>query len=170
MIHSRLYGEWSGASAAGCPNFGRYDCNPSLSLRVPDAKGPKSTSIMARVRFLPPGDSNGDGKFSKWPSLNLAVYERSASDAQNLARREPLLTSNNGVYCNPPCGAHIPKEALAPGDYLIIPSSFNPGCEGRFMIDVYSDAPVSVTRNYQSSHSAATPPEAPSTKLKPVFL
>jgi len=49
--------------------------------------------------------------------------------------------ANSGIYCN--FREVTGRHKLAPGTYCIVPSTFDPGYEGDFVLRVYTEKPIS---------------------------
>jgi calpain-7 len=117
-FRSVISGTWdtSTGTGAGCANYGNYPANPRIALTIPDS--------LTRVRFRIQVDPVAGGNL---PSVNAALF---ASEDGSLSRTATpataLLTTNKGVYSNPPAGTLSKWMDVQPGKYIIVPSTFKP--------------------------------------------
>ncbi|THH18691.1 hypothetical protein EW146_g2354 [Bondarzewia mesenterica] len=118
MFTKTMRGEWAGETAAGSQNFGRYISNPQYELNIP-----APTQIRIRLQSL-------HNRVS--PSLNISVFPSPWS----LPVGRSLLSS--GPYSDALSGVVTPLVPIRAGKYIIVPSTFDVGVEGRFKFVVYS--------------------------------
>jgi hypothetical protein len=81
------------------------------------------------------------------PALNVALY-KTQPDGTLHHKSKPTLeraaaTSNAGVYTDCVCGCVFEQQAVEPGEYHIIVSTFLPNIEAPFNLLVYSNPPLS---------------------------
>lgn len=138
MYHQSFSGEWViGSTAAGCENHGRYDNNPSFKVYF---NGNKPCQITARLRVA------GEYQRSSSHSLNIALFAYNSA----LSSKPKSLTTartHSGDYTNPRCGVVLPLSSIDPGEYLLVPSTFD-SVQSSYILDVYTSLPnVIITRN-----------------------
>ena len=124
----RVSGQWKGQSAGGCGNYrDSHNCNPIYQLRVDgggtdnfilvELLGPKQYSVGFEITTVSETTPGSPGAFKK---------------------------TTSGDYRN---GYSVFElNRISGGIYNIMPSTFLPGQEGPFFLDVSSSCPVTLTQ------------------------
>jgi hypothetical protein len=119
-----IRGEWKyeDGTAAGCNNHGKYDKNPIYVLTIPTPSSSRSVTVTARLAAV----SN-----HSVASLNLSFYELTNIAAGSLlpVRANPktaVHTSCGGVYSGRATGVVCDGIELTPGQWAMVPSTFDP--------------------------------------------
>ena len=126
MQRKDFRGSWSGASAAGCANHGRYEANPRIPFRVRSA-----ARIMVRL-------ASDEASSALRCSLNASIFRDDDAASCAIAVERAVATSNGGVYTNTKGGVTIALTRFSPGSYFVVPSTFDPTRAG-FQLTIFSD-------------------------------
>lgn len=119
-----LKGEWSGRTAGGCENHrATYPNNPKFIITVPDAR-----SLCNMVVEL---------KGPKQYQMGMDVRVESLDDPSVTA---PFLKETSGSYRSG--FVVLELRNLPSGKYILTPSTFYPGQEGPFFLELRSTCPV----------------------------
>lgn len=122
--HQRITGKWEGSSAGGCSNYrDTYKSNPMYQLRV-DKKGP----LLVEIR--------GPKQYSVGFELVVVSTEGDAGAA--------FSRKGSGDYRSGFC--YLELESLPAGIYNLIPTTFLPGQEGPFFLDIHTAAAIKVSK------------------------
>ncbi|KAJ4455309.1 putative Calpain-type cysteine protease DEK1 [Paratrimastix pyriformis] len=154
-----LWGAWTGPTAAGCPNSGTaFWRNPTFRLRLQG--GRRARVVLCQHA---PGDREareGLARLSPAEGRALVPLAPPANDPPaDEGDAGPELQSiglvladprTREILCRPPSwtnGAAVTLvvEAEPDRDYLLIPSTFDPGQEGLFRLVVFSQCPHILT-------------------------
>ncbi|KAL1706431.1 hypothetical protein EV121DRAFT_201550, partial [Schizophyllum commune] len=129
MYATTLRGAWDADTAAGSPSFRRYERNPmyTFTLKVP-------TRIKARLQLTSPSPSSSSTSPSPThtTALNLTIYPAGEARAFN----DHVATS--GPYDDALPGVCTSEVTLQPGKYVLVPSTYNPGVVGGFLVVLYA--------------------------------
>ena len=121
------HGSWSGATAVGCANHGRYDANPRIRFRVRFA-----ARIMVRL-------ASDEASSASRCSLNASLFcDDGNASSRGITVERAVATSNGGVYTNTKGGVTIPLTRVSPGSYFVVPSTFDPRHSG-YQLTIYCD-------------------------------
>uniref|UniRef100_S4RWU0 Calpain 7 n=1 Tax=Petromyzon marinus TaxID=7757 RepID=S4RWU0_PETMA len=122
--HQRITGKWEGSSAGGCSNYrDTYKNNPMYQLRV-DKKGP----LLVEIR--------GPKQYSV--GFELVVVSTEGDSGAAFSRK------GSGDYRSGFC--YLELESLPAGIYNLIPTTFLPGQEGPFFLDIHTAAAVKLSK------------------------
>ncbi|KAL1675511.1 hypothetical protein EV122DRAFT_218347, partial [Schizophyllum commune] len=130
MYATTLRGAWDADTAAGSPSFRRYERNPMYTFTL---KAP--TRIKARLQLTSPSTSfttTSSAARTHTTALNLTIYPAGEARAFN----DHVATS--GPYDDALPGVCTPEVMLQPGKYVLVPSTYNPGVVGGFLVVVYA--------------------------------
>lgn len=142
---STFEGEWvSGVSAGGCRNFiDSFHRNPQYVMKVsqPDVNGTdmKCTVVVA---LMQKNHRSRHSKGIETLSIGFALYKVSESNLEEKPLKRNFFEYNaffaRSDYKNVREVCH--RFRLPPGNYLIIPTTFEPEEEGEFLIRVFSES------------------------------
>ncbi|VVD05817.1 unnamed protein product [Leptidea sinapis] len=119
-----LRGEWSGRSAGGCENHpATYPYNPRFIVRVPDAVS--GCELVAEL------------KGPKQYQIGIDARVESLDDPSVTA---PFLKESSGAYRSG--FVFLILRNLPAGRYILTPSTFYPGEEGPFILELKSNCNV----------------------------
>jgi len=152
-------GSWMrNVNAGGCKNYGSFYTNPQYKISIPepddddeDGKCVVVVGVMQRARrnLKKVGQDNH--------TIGYAIYALPDPDAAgNLSHKffaENPMAAKSSTFSNlrEICDHHN----LDPGDYVIVPSTFEPNSEANFIVRAYSEKPQSVQEmDDQASYSA----------------
>ncbi|EPQ55287.1 hypothetical protein GLOTRDRAFT_41696, partial [Gloeophyllum trabeum ATCC 11539] len=119
MYTKTVRGTWDHETAAGAAPFNRYFSNPQYELHVKS-----QTQVKIRLQLAQP---------SPLPALNVSLFRETSESS-------PARVLTSGPYADAVCGVLTPQITLAPGTYLLVPSTYEPGCRVPFRVIVYSTA------------------------------
>lgn len=135
-----VHGKWSlsKGTAAGCTNFGHYCSNPQYRITFPPSSPPHDpTIIFAKLQV-----ENGTNAI---PEMNVSMFPTTMQTSASPANA--ILTSNKGMYVNPPAGVETPvltlPSAQQPQSFIFIPSTFHPA-RGKFKLLVYTSHAITI--------------------------
>ena len=117
----------------GSPQFGNYTKNPTYII---DTR--LSTTLKIRLQLT---------KTSPAIALNVSLFASvSTPDPDRDETRMTLgrLVSTSGAYVDSPAGAATAPISLAPGRYLAVVSTFDPGARVQYQMVIYSSTDVEV--------------------------
>jgi Calpain large subunit, domain III len=117
-----------------------YLANPGYAIAVT-----QPTHLI--VRLIQASNADTTVNNGNRPALNVALY-KTKPDGTLHHKSKPTLeravaTSNAGVYTDCVCGCVFEQQAVEPGEYHIIVSTFLPNIEASFNLLVYSNPPLS---------------------------
>jgi calpain-7 len=133
-----------GDSAAGGPRFNRYLDNPTFELQVDSA-----SRIKYFILFYSPSDMNNVRTFrarlqllqpSPPVALNITIFPAPAAPSFRNHNTLGQHVTTSGPYVDLLSGAATPLATFQPGNYLIVPSTFQGSIEKSFKIEVFSSA------------------------------
>ncbi|KAL1694472.1 hypothetical protein GGG16DRAFT_122519 [Schizophyllum commune] len=127
MYATTLRGAWDADTAAGSPSFRRYERNPMYTFTL---KAP--TRIKARLQLTSPSTNSTSPSPTHTTALNLTIYPAGEARAFN----DHVATS--GPYDDALPGVCTPEVMLQPGKYVLVPSTYNPGVVGGFLVVLYA--------------------------------
>ncbi|CAC5410761.1 CAPN7 [Mytilus coruscus] len=123
----RVSGNWSGPSAGGCGNYREsHSKNPIYQLRV-DGNG---TDNFVLIELL-------------GPKQYSVGFEITTVNETNPGAPGAFKKTSSGDYRNGYCVLELSR--ISGGLYNIMPSTFLPGQEGPFFLDVSSNCPISLS-------------------------
>ncbi|XP_041790451.1 calpain-2 catalytic subunit-like [Chelmon rostratus] len=148
-IFSEFEGAWRiGSTAGGCRNYPATFCsNPQFFIRLKDVDddphdGEDGCSALIGLMQK---DVRRERRFGRdLNTIGFAIYEvpdeyEGRGDArlgpEVLLRRTPVARSQNFVNLREVCG----RFKLPPGDYVIVPSTFEPDRRGSFILRVFTE-------------------------------
>ncbi|TFK50844.1 cysteine proteinase [Heliocybe sulcata] len=114
MYNKTVRGAWDNDTAAGAPPYNRYFSNPWYDIQVKS-----QTQLKIRLQISRP---------SPMTTINISLYRDAAP---------PQLLLSSGPYSDSICGVITPQIPLAPGNYFLVPSTYEPGFRAPFRIIVY---------------------------------
>ncbi|KAJ8265990.1 hypothetical protein GJAV_G00123860 [Gymnothorax javanicus] len=146
MLHQ---GEWRrGSTAGGCRNYpATFWINPQfkLDLQHPDAEDPSQCSFVLALMQKDRRQKRREGKDME--TIGFAVYEvpeeflgrtgvhlkRDFFLSHGSKARSELFINLREVSC---------RQRLPPGEYIVVPSTFEPQKEADFVLRVFSEQPA----------------------------
>jgi len=130
-----FHGEFKGESAGGCTNFATWNKNPQYGVAITKP----NTKVF--LNFAQP-----DLRYltKKNPQAHRRQYDPVgivAMKAEHLNYKKTSYTQEDRISTSLFCGMRdISLEFIAqPGEYIIMPSTFNPGIEFKFELTVYTE-------------------------------
>ncbi|CAK6976567.1 calpain-1 catalytic subunit [Scomber scombrus] len=163
---SSLYqGEWRrGSTAGGCRNFpATFWLNPQFKilLKNPDSPGQSDCSFLVALMQKDRRKKRREGKDME--TIGFALYEVPAEAAGKSAvhlKREFFLTHGSSarseLFIN--LREVSSRLRLPAGEYVIVPSTFEPHVEADFVLRVFSEKPAD-SEELDDDATAALPPE-----------
>ncbi|XP_019712387.1 calpain-10 isoform X2 [Hippocampus comes] len=140
-----LAGRWvKGLSSGGSRNSSSYGTNPKFWLKMCE-NGEVVVSLLQhrKPRQLSDAALEDDARRRRYQAIALHMW-KVEKKRFNLSR-----TLNKPPCASTHCHAHqrevVLHERLEPGHYLMIPSTYQPGAEARFLIRVFSSSTSSVS-------------------------
>uniref|UniRef100_A0A667X1V3 Calpain 10 n=1 Tax=Myripristis murdjan TaxID=586833 RepID=A0A667X1V3_9TELE len=151
LKHShQLVGRWiKGHSAGGSRNSSSYSSNPKFWLKVCE-RGEVLASLLQRRKCrnteqhaqTPPEDSrNTKHQHHQAIALHMWKVEKRRFNLSRMLSKPPCASTHCHAYER----EVVLHGQLEPGYYLLIPSTFLPGAEARFLIRVFSSSPTSLS-------------------------
>ncbi|GBE80774.1 Calpain-like protease palB/RIM13 [Sparassis crispa] len=125
MFNKVIHGAWTVETAAGSPSFNQYSSNPKYEIKL-------ETSSQLKIRLQL-------DKLSSTTSANITLFRSTEQLPMS------VLVATSGPYSDAVSGVVTPQMKLQPGTYLAVPSTYNPGIEGSFTLNIYSTSAVKVT-------------------------
>ncbi|EST04702.2 Peptidase C2, calpain, large subunit, domain III [Kalmanozyma brasiliensis GHG001] len=126
MFHRRLTSRWTrGVNACGSPTNRAYFDNPGWRFTL---DRPGLTGLVARIRVEAPRTE------AVRPYVNLALFAESGGFKE---------VASSGSYTDLTCGASVDTR-LPAGTYRLIASTYQPGTQADFTVDLYTAAKVDV--------------------------
>uniref|UniRef100_A0A8C8EL81 Calpain-1 catalytic subunit n=1 Tax=Oncorhynchus tshawytscha TaxID=74940 RepID=A0A8C8EL81_ONCTS len=149
-------GEWrSGSTAGGCRNFpATFWINPQfkVALQHPDTAGQSDCSFLVALMQKDRRKKRKEGKDME--TIGFAIYELGLGSPRRGCvhlKRDFFLTHGSSarseLFIN--LREVSSRFQLPAGEYIIVPSTFEPKKEGDFVLRVFSEKPVD--RKYDSS-------------------
>ena len=142
MQCQRLQGQWNQNNAGGCSNNPTFGLNPAFAINLT-----AETDVMMRLAItaqtLPGlGQVIDPEKFDICIGMNMYRINQNqfpvpkdAVKVQTL--KHPSLSTGGGQFTYNISGCVSPKTKLAPGVYIVVPSTFGPGVHAQFEAIVY---------------------------------
>ncbi|XP_054889447.1 calpain-10 [Poeciliopsis prolifica] len=151
LTHShQLASRWiKGHSAGGSRNTSSYSSNPKFWLKVCETgeilvsllQHRKCRNTEKYAQIDPEGISNTKHQHYQAIALHMWKVERKRFSLSRMLNKPPCASTHCHSYerevvlCRP----------LEPGYYLLIPSTYQPGAEARFLLRVFSSSPTSLS-------------------------
>ncbi|CAL8378324.1 unnamed protein product [Boreogadus saida] len=162
---SLYQGEWRrGSTAGGCRNFpATYWINPQfkVALEHPDTAGQSGCSFLVALMQKDRRKKRREGKDME--TIGFAIYEVPKEFAGKSAvhlKRDYFLTHSSSarseLFIN--LREVSSRFSLPPGEYIIVPSTFEPQKEGDFVLRVFSEKPTD-SEELDDEVTADLPPE-----------
>ncbi|KDO20424.1 hypothetical protein SPRG_14362 [Saprolegnia parasitica CBS 223.65] len=115
-----LRDQWTGTTAGGCPKYGSFLHNPQYQVVVTDTLTDVVITLEAPVQY----------------PINLRLVR----DGQRVgAVSKKSLHAQSGEYR--PGFCYIEVKDLSPGEYTLVPSTFEPHCIGAFVLTIAASSP-----------------------------
>ncbi|KAL5504667.1 RIM13 [Sanghuangporus vaninii] len=158
MFCKTVRGSWHPGMDGGSPRFCNYDRNPMFQISVRAATVLKlrlqltkpSAAIALNVTlFASSADrSTGDTSTASSPSFSSTHCSNGglSPHASRVALERQIATS--GAYVDgsqSPAGVVTPQTAIAPGKYVAVVSTFDPGIHAPFQLLVFSKTDIKVS-------------------------
>ncbi|CAG0880005.1 unnamed protein product [Darwinula stevensoni] len=140
-----LHGEWvPGKTAGGCQNdFNSYAKNPQYLMKVTETdSGGEICAVLIGLMQKYRRERRKEGITEL--DIGFTVYKVEDSGrlkGEDLATMSPFMSS--GAYTN--LREVVANAAFPPGDYIIIPCTYDADQEAQFMIRAYSEKPITIT-------------------------
>uniref|UniRef100_A0A8K9UX71 Calpain-3 n=1 Tax=Oncorhynchus mykiss TaxID=8022 RepID=A0A8K9UX71_ONCMY len=144
-------GRWvRGSSAGGCRNFpDTFWTNPQYRMRLyeedDDPDDPEHVACTVMVALMQKGRRKDRSKGAKLYTIGFTIYEMIGS--QQHLQKDFFLYNASKAKCKSYINLREVSErfCLPPGEYVIIPSTFDPHEEGEFILRVFSEKNTSTT-------------------------
>ncbi|CAB1342690.1 unnamed protein product [Coregonus sp. 'balchen'] len=138
-------GRWvRGSSAGGCRNFpDTFWTNPQYRMRLyeedDDPDDPEHVACTVMVALMQKGRRKDRNKGAKLYTIGFSIYEMVGS--QQHLQKDFFLYNASKAKCKSYINLREVSErfCLPPGEYVIIPSTFEPHEEGEFILRVFSE-------------------------------
>ncbi|CAK6952485.1 calpain-10 [Scomber scombrus] len=149
LTHShQLAGQWvKGHSAGGSRNSSSYSTNPKFWLKVCE-KGEVLVTLLQHRKWRntdkyaqTPLEDSENTKHQHYQAIALHIWkvEKKRFNLSRMLNKPPCAST----YCHTYEREVVLHEQLEPGFYLLIPSTYQPGAEARFLIRVFSSSSTS---------------------------
>ncbi|XP_028284086.1 calpain-10 [Parambassis ranga] len=151
LTHShQLAGRWiKGCSAGGSRNSSSYSSNPKFWLKVCD-RGEVLVSLLQHRKqrntekyAQTPLDDSKNTKHQHYQAIALHMWkvEKKRFNLSRMLNKPPCASTHCHIYER----EVVLRRQLEPGYYLLIPSTYQPGAEARFLIRVFSSSSTSLS-------------------------
>ncbi|XP_040912114.1 calpain-10 [Toxotes jaculatrix] len=151
LKHShQLPGRWmKGHSAGGSRNSSSYGTNPKFWLKV-SGRGEVLVSLLQHRKWRvtekyaqTPLDDSKNTKHQHYQATALHMWkvEKKRFNLSRLLNKPPCASTHCHAYER----EVVLHGQLEPGYYLLIPSTYQPGAEARFLIRVFSSSSISLS-------------------------
>uniref|UniRef100_A0A8C1SRX5 Calpain-3 n=2 Tax=Cyprinus carpio TaxID=7962 RepID=A0A8C1SRX5_CYPCA len=134
-------GRWvKGCSAGGCRNFpDTYWTNPQFRLVLPEADAKEKTCTVV-VALMQKGRRKERSLGATLHNIGFAIYEMKGNQQQ--LPKDFFLYNASTARCKSYVNMREVTErfCLKPGEYVIIPSTFDPHKESEFLLRVFSES------------------------------
>ncbi|XP_047444824.1 calpain-10 [Mugil cephalus] len=151
LPHShQLTGRWvKGHSAGGSRNSSGYSSNPKFWLKVCEKGEVLVTLLQHRKRKNPekhaqtPLEDSKNTKHQHYQAIALHAWkvEKKRFNLSRMLNKPPCASTHCHAYER----EVVLRRQLEPGYYLLIPSTYQPGAEARFLIRVFSSSATSLS-------------------------
>lgn len=142
LTHShQIGGRWvKGHSAGGCRNNNTFSINPKFWLKVCE-RGEVLLSLLQHGHPEPPAEGSTQ-QHSHLQAIALHVWkvEKKHFNLMRTLNKPPLVSHTHAYNREVVVHTH-----LNPGFYLLVPSTFLQGAEGRFLLRVHSSCSTSLS-------------------------
>jgi hypothetical protein len=126
------HGEWKGRSAGGCPNSpDTAQFNPQFML-APTAP---CTVFVALKQLETPGSARSE------ECIGLKIVRKGGHRVKCVYAGEQVASAAYAGLAEVSCEASLTPESPF---YTLFVSTFEPGKEGRFLVEVFADAPLTL--------------------------
>uniref|UniRef100_A0A8C1SPQ6 Calpain-3 n=3 Tax=Cyprinus carpio TaxID=7962 RepID=A0A8C1SPQ6_CYPCA len=138
-------GRWvKGCSAGGCRNFpDTYWTNPQFRLVLPEADAKEKTCTVV-VALMQKGRRKERSLGATLHNIGFAIYEvpKEMKGNQQQLPKDFFLYNASTARCKSYVNMREVTErfCLKPGEYVIIPSTFDPHKESEFLLRVFSES------------------------------
>uniref|UniRef100_A0A8D8Q5N7 Calpain-1 catalytic subunit n=2 Tax=Cacopsylla melanoneura TaxID=428564 RepID=A0A8D8Q5N7_9HEMI len=127
----------TGYNAGGGPNFVETtSVNPQFHIQIPRSSNNKCHVVVSVTQYYE--TKIDDKKKRNLFAIGFAVYEISASmtrlTPQFVAHTKPLDVTNHSV-----AREVVTFFTLPPGDFIVVPQTNVPDCDGKFLLRIYTD-------------------------------
>ncbi|OCB90124.1 cysteine proteinase [Sanghuangporus baumii] len=158
MFCKTVRGAWHPGMDGGSPRFCNYDRNPMfeisaqaatvLKLRLQLTKPSAAIALNVTLFASPAGRSTADTSTASSPSFSSPLCSSGglSPHASRVALERQIATS--GAYVDgsqSPAGVVTPQTAIAPGKYVAVVSTFDPGIHAPFQLLVFSKTDIKVS-------------------------
>ncbi|EDV27259.1 uncharacterized protein TRIADDRAFT_37459 [Trichoplax adhaerens] len=127
ICQKRIVGEWTTQTAGGCSNHPTFKLNPRFKISFPTHVN-KKNRILIQLK-LPREYYGGFNVQSEAPGERGSIYKKSSG-----AYRKGFVVSEL-------------TDAPSDGPLLIIPSTFDPGCLGKFILIISADCQINLSEH-----------------------
>ncbi|XP_029970001.1 calpain-10 [Salarias fasciatus] len=155
-------GRWvQGLSAGGSRNSSSYSTNPKFWLRVRE-RGEVLIALLQHRKWRnsqkSPQTSLQDMKHQHYQAVALHMWkaEKKHFNLSRMVNKPPRASTRRHAYER----EVVLRVELEPGFYLLIPSTYQPGAETRFLIRVFSSCPTSLSALNSPAPSLPPPADA----------
>ncbi|XP_019963950.2 calpain-10 isoform X2 [Paralichthys olivaceus] len=159
LTHShQLPGRWiKGHSAGGSRNSSSYGTNPKFWLKVSEG-GDVLVSLLQHRKWR----NTEKNSQTLLEDTNNTKHQHYQATALHMWKVEKKRFNLSRMLNKPPCASThchayerevVLQGQLEPGYYLLIPSTYKPGVESRFLIRVFSSASISLSALKSSAPS-----------------
>ncbi|XP_066277386.1 calpain-9-like isoform X3 [Branchiostoma lanceolatum] len=141
---NNMVGRWiKNESAGGCANFRQssFAANPQFKVNLTDADD--GDDLASCLVSLMQKDRRKQKHLGK-TNLFLGFYMYEANGRSKLKRRDVMTeapVASSGSYIN--YRERSSHFQVAPGEYIVLPSTFNPNEEGEFILRVFTEKEAS---------------------------
>ncbi|TRY69713.1 hypothetical protein DNTS_035400 [Danionella cerebrum] len=142
LAHShQIGGRWiKGHSAGGCRNNSTFGSNPKFWLRVCERGEVLLSLLQYKQSKLPAGGSTEKNLHLQAIALHGWKVDKKHFNLAQTLNKPPFLSQTHAYDRE----VHIATH-LSPGCYLLVPSAFQQGSEGNFLLRVNSSCSISLS-------------------------
>ncbi|KAK5919439.1 hypothetical protein CgunFtcFv8_023333 [Champsocephalus gunnari] len=148
--YHQLAGRWmEGHSAGGSRNCSSYGSNPKFWLKVCE-RGEVLVSLLQHRKWRKtenctqtPLEDSKNTKHQHYQAIALHMWkvEKRRFNLSRMLNKPPCVSTHCHAYER----EVVLHQQLEPGFYLLIPSTYQPGAEARFLIRGFSSSPTSLS-------------------------
>jgi len=140
-------GAWKGASAGGCKNHKSFKENPQFLFKLEGEEAALATAVVSQ------------DEHEEFNNLGFYVFKTEPDSPMKVVHAKDIVTS--APFEDDCETSHEFSEGLPPGDFSLIPCTFEPGQESRFTVHLFTSIAIYDHQNPPPKPDAPTEAVAP---------